>query len=180
MRTRLLLLSIGALVSAACFGGGSNGDEPAAPAAPSAIATATPYPATPQPTIVAAASSTSSEQVTYIVQPEDTLSEIAERFATTVEALMTLNKLTDATLIVVGQELLLPADDEPTAGTNADDGPDGTDDASIYVVEAGDTAWAIANAHDTTIEELAAANDLTVDELASLQPGDRLNLPRPR
>ncbi|MBN2470478.1 MAG: LysM peptidoglycan-binding domain-containing protein [Anaerolineae bacterium] len=44
----------------------------------------------------------------YVVQPGDTLSGIAAQYGTTVEQLMTLNSITNASLIAVGQVLRLP------------------------------------------------------------------------
>ena len=177
MRTRLCLLATAALLIVAC--GGDEPDPVATPEATAAIPTATPFAVQPSPTIVSAAADAAPQQpATYIVEAGDTLSEIADRFSTSVEALMAANGISDATLIFVGQELKLPGDD----GAEADDGSGSAAeiDVGVYVVQAGDTAWAIANAHDTTIGALAEANDLTVDELAALQPGDSLNLPRPQ
>jgi LysM repeat protein len=43
-----------------------------------------------------------------VVKEGDTLSEIAERFGTSVRALVTANNIEDPELIHVGQELLIP------------------------------------------------------------------------
>lgn len=187
VRVRLLAAAAAAVLFVAC--GGGNDDADPTPAAPTPIPTATPFAVRPQPTIVAASSSEPRQAATYIVEAGDTLSQIAERFNTTVEAIMASNELTDATVILVGQELTIPPTEGDDTGSDGDASTDGSNgdsdsaadsDPSIYVVQAGDTAWAIANAHDTTVEELAEANDLTIEELASLQPGDSLTLPRPR
>jgi LysM repeat protein len=45
----------------------------------------------------------------YVVQRGDTLAAIAIRFDTTVDAIVTLNDLTDPNAIEVGQELRIPA-----------------------------------------------------------------------
>ena len=45
----------------------------------------------------------------YVVQPNDTLSGLAEDFGTTVEELMAANNLTDPNAIQAGQTLLIPA-----------------------------------------------------------------------
>lgn len=183
MRTHLLtIVATGALILGACGGDDDATPEPTVET-PASIATATPFPVDPQPTIVAVAAPNAPLQpATYIVEAGDTLSEVAARFSTTVEAILTLNELTDATLIFVGQELKLPdaGDDGGAEPAATPGGGAATGDPSVYVVQAGDTAWAIANDHDTTIELLAAANAITVDELAALQPGDTLTLPRPR
>ena len=178
MRARLFLLVSASVLLVAC--GGDDPEPVATPTASASVPTATPFPVQPSPTIVAAASDTAPQQpATYIVEPGDSLSVIAERFGTTVEALMAANEIADGATIFVGQELKLPSADPAEGSATATATPAGGD-VGVYVVQAGDTAWAIANAHGTTIEELADANDLTVDELAALQPGDSLNLPRPQ
>jgi LysM repeat protein len=48
-------------------------------------------------------------EITYIVQPGDSLYFIATLFGTTVEALMMANGITDPELIRVGQELVMPS-----------------------------------------------------------------------
>ena len=45
---------------------------------------------------------------TYVVQNGDTLSRIAQRFKTTVDELVRLNGLRDASVIRPGQQLLIP------------------------------------------------------------------------
>ena len=185
MRSRLLLAltAAGLLAATPACGGGSSEPEQAAVPAATAIPTATPYVVEPEPTIVAAAVATQgpAADVTYIVEPGDTLSELAVRFETTVAALMAHNGLDDST-IFVGQELLIPSASSDTA-SDGDETPPAdaaSDDASVYVVQAGDTAWAIASSFGATVEELAEANGMTVDELVTLHVGDELNLPRPR
>lgn len=68
---------------------------------------------TPQPTV--ATSSTTSTSVppagpggSYVVEPGDTLSVIAERFGVTVEALSQANDISDVNTIRPGQELTIP------------------------------------------------------------------------
>ena len=74
---------------------------PTATATPTVTATPTPTPEvtpSPQPT-----------PVTYIIQPGDTLEDIAARFGVDVESLAAANGITDPNLILVGQELIIPA-----------------------------------------------------------------------
>ncbi len=46
---------------------------------------------------------------TYIIEPGDTLSVIAERFGVTTDALSQANNITDVNTIRPGQELIIPA-----------------------------------------------------------------------
>ena len=55
----------------------------------------------------------SGGHIVYIVQPGDTLWGIAQRYGTTVETLVELNHIQDPSLIVVGQELLIPTEEGP-------------------------------------------------------------------
>ncbi len=81
-------------------------------AAPSPTPTATAVPtATPavSPTSIATVTPTAaSERVIYIVQPGDTLSSIAEKFGTTLEAIIEANNIADPDLVRAGEELIIP------------------------------------------------------------------------
>lgn len=46
---------------------------------------------------------------TYVIQPGDTLSVIAEQFGITIQALSDANGITDVNSIQPGQELIIPA-----------------------------------------------------------------------
>lgn len=181
----LLMAAMAALLLIASACGGGSADEDEASASPTATATgaiptATPFAVTPEPTIVseASASPTPPTEVTYVVEPGDSLSRIAERFDTTVQAIMDRNGLTDPTLIFIDQKLSIPAASSPGEAT-ATPSP-GTGDTETYVVKAGDTAYEIAQRFNVTLVELAAANGTTVDALNALNIGDELTLPRPR
>ena len=86
------------LVVVAC-GGGEEEEPTPTPTATPPSATATPE-ATPSPT---------PTPTTYVVQPGDTLGEIADRFGVDVEALAAANDITDPGLIYAGQTLVIPA-----------------------------------------------------------------------
>ena len=59
------------------------------------------------------------ETVTYTVKPGDTLSEIAEKYNTTVEKLAVKNKIEDIHLIFVDQVLVIEGTAPSTAATSA-------------------------------------------------------------
>jgi len=203
VRVALGIIAGVALLAAACGGDDEaepTPDEPAAEGTP--IPTATPFARVPEPTIVAspttaaaatAATPTADGDVEYIVELGDNLFGIAERYDTTVDAIMERNDIDDAALIFVGQVLIVPQGHRPAADdtSDADDAGDDaaeddesettttTDDSGreTYVVQAGDTAYGIALQFDVTLEELAAANGTTVEELANLFEGDELVIP---
>ena len=114
-----------------------------------AVATTTGPPAT---TTVAAADV--PESVT--VEKGDSLSKIAKRYDTTVDALVRINGLCDANQIFVGQVVVL---EDPEAGADADAAGDRVETA-IVTVQPGDSLSKIAKRHDTTVEELMALNDI--------------------
>ena len=130
------------------------GDESATDAAsPGATAPALPSPS-PTPTRAPTPTPTPLPQ-TYTVQSGDTLQLIAERFNVTVEDLAAKNGILDPNNIFAGQKLELPQPDERvTPPTLA--GPEG----EVYVVQAGDTLFAIAQELGVSVEDLADINDI--------------------
>jgi len=184
MRPRIVLALIAATLSvsiAACGGGGSEEPTPVEVTGTPTIPTATPFAQLPAPVIVTAtAGEVSGEDLTYIVEPGDSLSAIAQRFDTTTEAIMERNGLPDVD-IIVGQELIIPGA-PPSSGGDTTTAPTATPTpaSGVYVVEAGDTALGIALRFGTTLEELAAANGMTEDEISHLRIGQEIQLPAAR
>jgi len=107
---------------------------------------------------------------TYIVRPGDTLSEIAVRHGTTVQALIQANDLHDANLIKVGQLLQIPDTSVGLPGYTR-----GTADTESYTVRAGDGLFKIARAYGVDPTALARANGIGVN--ANLARGAVLQIP---
>ena len=80
----------------------------------------------------------------YTVVGGDTLSAIAKKYNTTVDALAQLNNIKDVNLIYVGQVLSIP----------------GSKTGTEYVVRPGDTLSAIALRYGTTYQKIAADNNI--------------------
>ncbi|WP_083652505.1 LysM peptidoglycan-binding domain-containing protein [Bacillus sp. MRMR6] len=104
----------------------------------------------------------------YTVVAGDSLSVIAKRFGTTVEALRSANHLT-TDLLRIGQTLTLPtnATTNPAPDTTA---PVPNQLPTSYTVVAGDSLSVIAKRFGTTVETLRSANNLTTDLLRIGQP----------
>jgi LysM repeat protein len=174
MRLTLLPLLVLAVVATAC-GGSDDGPivvqttttgmfvtTTAAASDYSPATTTTPNVAT---TVAATATTTVPPATTTVavtdvpesvtVEKGDSLSKIAKRYGTTVDALVRINELCDANQIFVGQVVLLE-DPEADADVAAEDRVE----TAIVTVQPGDSLSKIAKRHDTTVEELMALNDI--------------------
>ena len=114
-------------------------------------------------------------------QAGDTLSGIALRYGTTVDAIMQANGMTSTT-IYVGQSLAIPsagipppAPANPPAPTTAPAQQQPQSNPSQYVVQAGDTLIGLAARFGVTQQELAVTNGL--DPFARLSIGQVLTIP---
>jgi LysM repeat protein len=88
------------------------------------------------------------------VEKGDSLSKIAKRYGTTVDALVRINELCDANQIFVGQVILLE-------DLNVDEDAEQTATSTVIVtVEVGDSLTKIAKRHDTTVETIMELNDI--------------------
>ena len=122
----------------------SVGDELIIPLPVANTSTPTPTP-TPSPT-----------PFEYLVRTADTLSAIAKKYNTTVEALMEANGITDATRLRVGTSIRIvqPPDYSATMAYE------------IYRVKPGDTLISISARHNMSVAEIKEANDLTSNNLS--------------
>lgn len=98
---------------------------------------------------------------TYTVKSGDNLSSIADRFNTSVAALVKANGISNPNIIYPGQVLKLSGSSAPAA-------------PSTYTVKSGDTLSAIAEAHGTTWRQLASLNNLI--DANMIYPGQKLRL----
>ena len=126
-------------------------------AAPAAPAPAAPAPATPAPAPAAPAPNASGT-TSYTVVARDTLSGIASRFGTTTRNLMSLNAITNANSIRIGQ--IITVSGTPTAAAPAAPAST-TTPSTTYTVVARDTLSGIASRFGTTTRNLMALNGIT-------------------
>ena len=95
----MLCAVLGTLLLTGCNGGDADQSEPSAsPSAATAVSSAGPSPSPSQ----------SPRGETYTVEAGDTLSEIARRLDTTVEALVEANDIDDPDVLDIGDELVVP------------------------------------------------------------------------
>jgi peptidoglycan endopeptidase LytF len=152
--------------------------QPAAPAAPVQPAAAAAPPVAAQPAAVTEAapirSSAPPPARTYKVQAGDSLWKIAKNERVSIADLMRANNLTDKSVLRVGQTLQIPAatiSERAAATAPAAPLPAG---ATEYVVQSGDSLWAIARKHNTSVNALKETNRLTT---STLRVGQKLIIP---
>jgi len=119
----------------------------------------------------------------YVVAPGDTLSGIAARFGTTVNALVTTNGIANPNMIGVGTRLVLPSGSSVPAGTptvtatgSAANSAAGSATARVvHVVQPGDSLLAIAIRYGRSADAIAGANGITNRHLIRI--GQELVIP---
>lgn len=96
----------------------------------------------------------------YVVVEGDTLWDIAASYGTTPERLVELNGLSDDDTIIIGQSLRIG-----NGSTEAASSGISSDASGRYVVQEGDTVFAIALKHGTTSAEIVRMNGLSDADL---------------
>ena len=196
-----------ALVLTSCFGGGGDDDEssdettttsaaptvqtlapvvepvaPVQPPTPTAAPPPAPTTAAPPPAPTTAAPA--SGGLTYTVQSGDTLAAIADRFNVTVDEIISANNITNADVISIGQQFIIPTGSG--GGTGSGTAPSGTTasgatgttspDGSTYTVASGDSLASIANRFNVSLDDLLEANpDIENQDVISI--GQVINIP---
>ena len=107
-----------------------------------------------------------AQTITHIVQPGETLSQIAQQYGVTEADLLALNRLDEPDTIIAGQQLLVP-----TLVTVAPAAP------GQHRVQAGETLSEIARRYGVTLEQLMAVNNIT--DPNSLYSGQLLEIATP-
>lgn len=105
---------------------------------------------------------------TYTVKAGDTLYSIARRYNVTVSQLASVNKITNPSLIRVGQVLSIP-------GKTTTPSPGPAPVQTTYTVKAGDTLYGIANRYNVTVSQLASTNKIT--NISLIRVGQVLKIP---
>jgi LysM repeat protein len=103
------------------------------------------------------------------VKPGETLSEIAERYGTTVQRLMQLNNLRSPQDLWAGSRIQVPG-----AGGSAGRGGTATGSGN-YTVKSGETLSEIAERYGTTVQRLMQLNNLRSPQ--DLWAGSRIQVP---
>lgn len=121
----------------------------------------------------AAAAPLAQSETIYAVQAGDTLTQIGLRYGVSQQALMDANGITNPSLIVVGQRLVIPGDAaEPAVQEAAASEPT---QPTVHVVSPGETLSAIAAKYGVSTGELAYANNIANPSM--IRSGQRLTIP---
>ena len=165
----IILLAVGVVVVIMWLRGGETPsisflatETPTATVTNTATATVTVTPTatntpTPTDTPTVTLTPTASGPFVYVVEENDNLFTIAEKFGIDVLVLMALNNLTYDSVIRVGDELLIPHPDlELPTETPLPDDARGTIE---YTVKSGDTLEGIAIRFNSTVEAIIEENE---------------------
>ena len=95
----------------------------------------------------------------HVVKRGETLWYISRIYGVTINSIVQINQMNNPDLILVGQALIIPTEDD------------------IYTVKPGDTLWAISRRYGVTITDLARENNIANPNL--IYPGQRLRIPKP-
>lgn len=125
-----------------------------------------------------------SLNLNYTIRPYDTLSEIAQRFGTTQDEILTLNPgIKDQNLIHPGEELIIPEVSVEQTVEFLQDLQKKVDKIyglrqnwiGRYIVQEGDNLWNIAQKHETSVERLLYLNS-DIEDPDTIFPGQELTV----
>jgi LysM repeat protein len=131
-------------------------------------------PAEPPPTEAPASQPASSgsggDVVNHTVKKGETLAKIADRYGTSVSAIVRANGLRNANQIYVGQKLKIPKTGGSTGGSSGKC-------RVRHNVKAGEWVWQIARDYDVSPYKILSANGMTIKSANNIQPGTVLCIP---
>lgn len=111
-----------------------------------------------------------SGQMRHTVVEGDTLSYLAQVYATTVGEVVDLNNISNPNLIFPGQELIFPGGDNSTSP------PAAAADGDSYTIQPGDTLSWIANHFGVPMDQIQQANG--IDNPGLIISGHTITIPR--
>ena len=109
---------------------------------------------------------TKENSTTIIIQPGDTLSQIAEEYNTSYQYLAKINNIINPNLIYAGQSLIVPViSDNKIHDTKH----------TLYIVQTGDTLWQISLNYGVSINDIVRLNNIVNPNL--IYVGQILRIP---
>jgi membrane-bound lytic murein transglycosylase D len=111
----------------------------------------------------------------YRVKSGETMSEIAEKFGTSVALIKLLNNIYNPRRLFAGRVILVPVTDSVEMEDEAFFPKWGFNTQEIsYRIQKGDTLWEIAGKYGTDVETILAINGMSFEY--TIQPGDEIAL----
>jgi LysM repeat protein len=162
----VVLLVIGVFFVVLWFTGDNPPSMPGflASKTPTSTITNTPLPPSSTPTITQtpepSLTPTPEGPLTYIVEPGDTLSSIADQFGVDAFLLMAANDITDADQLFVNDELIIPGADFVLPTGTALPGTLFPGQEIEYRVQPGDSLESIAAQFNSTADAIAERNEI--------------------
>ncbi len=115
----------------------------------------------------AAPNAVSSEQmVTHVVQPGESLGEIADKYGVSASAIAAANNITNRNVLRVGQELNIPGITPQQAAAAR---------GTTHIVQPGETLYSIAVRYGVTVDEILKVNK--IDNPDAISVGEELVIP---
>ena len=115
----------------------------------------------------------------HTIRPGDTLSALARKYNTSVDALAKANNLRDPNRIFAGQTLVVPdgfdGPRRPAAGNPSTSSDSFNGNGGRYTVRPGDTLSGIASRYGTSVGAIAQANGISNPNF--IQVGQQLTIP---
>ena len=108
----------------------------------------------------------SNSYINYRIRRGDTLYKIAQKYNTTVNEIVKINKIQNPNKIYIGDTLLIP-----TKNNTVSTGSDNTNN-TIYIVKRGDNLWKIARQYNTTVTNIVKNNNIRNPNM--IYPGQKL------
>lgn len=141
-----------------------------------------PSPSTPAPGTQTAKPATQAIPGVYVVQPGDTLSAIARRYGTTVNALVTANGMPNANVpLHINKQLRIPTSTTQQATPTPKQQPAAATPkpatGTTYKVQAGDTLYRISRQYGVSPKALMQANGITPETANTIRVGTILRIP---
>ena len=100
-----------------------------------------------------ASSGSSSSTVVYVVKSGDTLSEIASKYGTTVDAIVSANGISNPNKIYAGQKLKITKGKTSSSASSSSS-------KKYYTIKSGDTLSEIASKYGTTVSQICSWNGI--------------------
>jgi murein DD-endopeptidase MepM/ murein hydrolase activator NlpD len=116
-----------------------------------------------------------SEETTHVIQRGETIYSIARSYGVTVQAVLSLNGISDARTVQAGQRLKIPLPGSASGSAAPKSGTVVRSAYSDYTVERNDTLYSIARRYSISVEELREMNGYSPDYV--LKAGEKIRIP---